>query len=195
MRPGLVPVADVHDALKACVKLIEHAKVGADAEGENGCVNGDLVRLGVLVLLDVDEAVDVAHTLQARADELAVVRLDNDGVILDFLEGGAGLDLCAALGEEHLGLYYIIIEDTVADDGHHLNDDDLVAVLGETLRGLEAGHAAADDDNGAFALLERSKVVYLAAEQQDDGGGVIHERGHHRDGENDIQKEPFFAAL
>lgn len=70
---GVGAVTDVHNALKTGVKLIEHAEVGADAEGENGCVNRDLVRPGVLVLLDVDEAVDVAHALQACADELAVV--------------------------------------------------------------------------------------------------------------------------
>ena len=62
---GVGAVTDVHNALKTGVKLIEHAEVGADAEGENGCVNRDLVSPGVLVLLDVDEAVDVAHALQA----------------------------------------------------------------------------------------------------------------------------------
>ena len=39
---GVGAVTDVHNALKTGVKLIEHAEVGADAEGENGCVNRDL---------------------------------------------------------------------------------------------------------------------------------------------------------
>lgn len=51
---GVGAVADVYDALKAGVELIEHAEVGTDTEGENGRVNRDLVGLGVLVLLDVD---------------------------------------------------------------------------------------------------------------------------------------------
>ena len=124
---------------------------------------------------------------------------------LDFLEGGAGLNLCAPLGEKHLGLYYIIIEDTVADDGHHLNDDDLVTVLGETLSGLKAGHAAADDGDrlaahlhiaaqhveGGNALLNAGDAAGndgLTATCEDDGVGVLFlELVEHRSGNLSVE--------
>ena len=57
---GVGAVTDVHNAFKAGVKLIKHTEVGTDAEGENSRVDRDLVRLGILDFLDVDEAVDVA---------------------------------------------------------------------------------------------------------------------------------------
>lgn len=46
---GICAVADMDNALKAALDLLEHVQIGTDAQRQNGRIDGDLVRAVVLV--------------------------------------------------------------------------------------------------------------------------------------------------